>query len=215
MNIRKIPNKHFWNWFQRHHIEFADLIKQPKKHIRYWDYELFVHLRGCSRHFGYIIEKNTPNNTWELTITVQGQKAHFKKADALVAAAPAIPGWNISALEKSRDIDFCLEDQMDALGIDPRELYFSLKTTDTFKKDITVYYPLVTKRNYYNIAVFAKQAVYNLLGERLYGNEINSIEAENLSVADKEQLYKLETLPEYIGQQDSGLFIDFGGNLSF
>jgi len=211
--MRKISNRHFWNWFIRHQHEFHAFENKPKKEVVYWMDELNMHLRGCSRHLGFTMEFHKKNDSIKLTITAQGKIEHFKKAEALVAAAPVMQGWVLFALERPREIDFLLHEQMKKTCVDPREFCFCFDKSILAETNLIIYHSMVTEDNMELIYDLAHEAVYNLLGERNYATEINSIELANLSMANDEELIALEMLPQHLGLQSSGVYVDNEGNL--
>jgi hypothetical protein len=210
--MSKLPKRHFWEWFKRHHKEYLELPKMSKKEAGYWLHELNAHVRAYFKFFGFSLA--LPNEgTARLTITVNGNAMHFKKAEAFVATAPDIPGWSISALEDPMPIDFLLDKQMEDACTDPREFFFSFAANDAGETDIIVYHPLCTT---YNTRVFlqlAYAAIYNLLGERSFGMDLGHLEVANLSCADTEEVYQLEELPTRIGRRSSSMVVDDNGTL--
>ena len=202
-----LSKRHFWEWFKRHNQEFLDIKTKSKKEATYWLNELNTHLRAYFKCLKYAIEW-PPQQPARLIITVDGNARHFKKADALVAKSPAIPGWVIQSLDPPRPVDFMLEPLIMESNIDPRELQFSLDGDL-----LTVYHPLCTAENENLIGNLANAAVYNLLGERSFGNDIREIEVANLSEAGGEELKELEELPECVHGCWSSMMIDAGGNL--
>jgi len=210
--MSRLSKQHFWEWFKRHHPEYVSLKNKSKKEINYLLNELTAHLRAYFKFFGFSIEcvKDKPAR---LTISVNGQARHFKKAEDLVAKAPKISGWIFVALEDPRPIDFFLEQQMKATGIDPREFYFSFERNDPHNAGLVVYHPLCTKENVRVMYCLAYDAVYNLLGERSFGNDISWMEVENLSYTDPAKVEELEKLPAYMALRRSEMVIDGEGNL--
>jgi len=199
-------------WFNRHHPEYVSLKNKSKKEVNYLLTELNAHLRAYFKFLGFSIEciKDQPAR---LTISVNVKARHFKKAEDLVAKAPVIPGWTFVTLEDPRPIDFLLEQQMKETGIDPREFYFSFDRNDPHNSVLVVFHPLCTEENELVIFCLAHDAVYNLLGERSFGNEISWIEVENLSYANPADVEELEELLAYIALRKSDMVIDGEGNL--
>lgn len=210
--MSKLSKQHFWNWFSRHHQEYLTLRNKSKKEAAYWLNELNAHLRAYYKFFGFSLECKQEGIA-TLTITVYGKAMHFKKADDLVAKSPNIPGWTFAALEEPRPIDFFLEQEMKDTGIDPRELHFSFASDDPNHTGLFVYHPLCTPENKHHIYQLANDAVYNLLGERSFGTDINWLEVANLSIADAADVEKLEALPECIGLRRSAMVVDSQGSL--
>src|SRR5688572_1772615 len=166
--MNRLSKRHFWEWFKRHNHEYIALQNKTKKEIRYWLNELNAHLRAYYKFLGFSLENK--DNTATLTINVEGNATHFKKAEDLVAKAPLIRGWTIKALEDPRPIDFLLEKQMQETCIDPREMYFSFLIDEPHHKFLIVYHHLCTPENQNSVYELANAAVYNLLGERSYGS---------------------------------------------
>ncbi len=210
--MSRLSKHHFWKWFSRHQQEYVDLPKKSKKEAAYWMDEMNAHLRAYFKFLGFTIAlphkgKATPR----LTITVHGKSQHFKKVDDLVKNAPAIPGWTITALEEPKPVDFMLEELIEESGVDPREFYFSLDREEQPPVLLTVYHPLCTPENEMSLYRLANAAIYNLLGERSFGNDINDVQVLNLSTAVAKNLKELEELPDCIFS--STLVIDGNGNL--
>ena len=206
-----LHKKHFWEWFKRYQNEYDFLKTKPKKEISYWLNELSAHLHAYCKFCDFILE-------WEqiqsnLTITVYGKVKYFKKAEDLVAKAPVIPGWTFTALADPRPIDFFLEQQIESTCIDPREFYFQYLNCDPENIDLVIYHPLCRRENEQAVNRLATAAVFNLLGERSFGQVINSLEVDNLSSAIPDDLQKLETLPASISLLKPDMVIDDKGNL--
>jgi hypothetical protein len=208
----KLSKRHFWEWFKKHNHEFFTLNKKYKKQATYWLNELKAHLRAYYKFFGFELQWHN-DKTAILTITVGAKPVHFKKADDLIAIAPAIPGWTFVALDQPRSMDLLLEDLIMETGIHPQEMSFSFNNFHSHKPTVTVYHPLCTSENKYLMSKLANMAVYNLLGERSFGNDIGKIEVANLSCGNPDDLEQLEALPSKIGYQSSGVLVDRNGNL--
>ena len=210
--MSKSSKRHFWEWFKRNNKEYLELNKKSKKEAAYWLNELNAHLRAYFKFFGYSLalqEKQVST----LTITVHGKTAHFKKVEALVATAPDIPGWRITALEDPKPIDFMLEKQIEEVDVHPDELYFSILGEEPGGTAIMVYHPLCTKENEHLFLQLADAAIFNLLGERNYGLEISWMDVTNLSYAEPDDVHRLEDLPECIGARKGSMVVDGGGKL--
>jgi hypothetical protein len=209
--MNKLSKNHFWQWFLRNNKEYLELSKKSKKESSYWLNELNAHLRAYYKFFEFCLSTDK-NKTGTLTITVDGKSQYFKKVDAMVASAPDIPGWTIKSLEDPFPIDFMLETQIEETGVDPRELSFQFDT-DPPKGCLVVYHPMYTEKKKYSFYSLARNAIYNLLGERSFGIEIHDIEVLNLSEAYVDQVQMFENLPEYINSLNSSITVDKNGML--
>lgn len=210
--MSKLSKRHFWEWFKRHQQEYLTLNKKPKKEIRYWLQEMNAHVRAYYKCFGFSLVL-PDNGTARLTITVKGNPKHFKKADAFVATAPAIPGWSIHALEDPMPLDYILERQLEVAGIDPWEFQFSIASDDPEDTVVVMYHPLYTEGNRRIFLETAYETVYHLLGERSFGMDINHVEVDNLSCADPDEVYSLEELGIHVGRRSSSMVVDHHGTL--
>lgn len=208
--MSKLSKRHFWEWFIRHNKEFLALPKKSKKEAAFWTNELNTHLGAYFKFFSFSLLLYDKEPAW-LTITVNGMDRHFKKVDAFVATAPDIPGWSIRALEDPKPVDFLLEELIEAVGIDPRECYFSFTGKDL--KDIMVYHPLYTEANGFLFLQLVDAAIFNLLGERSFGTDIGFLDVDNLSCAGANRVHRLLDLPGHIGLRKSAMGVDYNGNL--
>jgi hypothetical protein len=210
--MNKLSKRHFWNWFRRHNQEYLTLDKKSKKEKVYWFNELNAHLRAYYK-FLYFSLDITRNQKATLTISVAGKPEYFKRAEDMVAKAPAIPGWTITALDDPRPMEFLLGQQILDTGIDPGEMSFSFLNDHSDPNGIVIYHPLCTDDNVHKIAGLAKAAIYNLVGERSYGTDIYIQGVTNLSYADPDEVYELQALPFCIGQRPSPMLVNSRGSL--
>jgi hypothetical protein len=212
--MNRLSKVHFWEWFKNHHTEYIGMNKKSKKHVRYWMNELNAHLRAYYKFFGFTLALDE-KGTNKLTITVNGKAVHFKKAEALVAAAPAIEGWQFVALDEPMPVDFMLDEQIKEAGISPQEFSFSFADDDPQSGDIILYHPLCTEENEHIFLRLAEAAIYNLLGERSFAMDIQSVYLCNLSLAEPgHELLMLEELPSRLGLMiSSTMVVDKSGRL--
>jgi len=209
----RFTKRHFWEWFRKNNGEYLDLNNKGKKETAYWINEFHAHLRAYCRSISFnltVYEKNTA----ALTITALGRATRFKTIDALVALAPEVPGWTITALEPPMPAAYGLEEQLIAAGIEVSELYFSFYRNIRGETGIVVYHPLCTEENRAAFLHLAQGVVYNLLGERSFGLDIPFLKVANLSHAGDADIKKLEELPAGLDQRLSPLVVNGAGILS-
>jgi hypothetical protein len=212
MDMKRLTKNHFWEWFSKHNQEYFGLNKKSKKESKYWINELNTHLRAYYKFLAFTLSVDEENKKGTLTISVDGNEAYFRRVDEIVAKAPIIPGWEIKALEDPFPIDFKLENQIAETGADPREMYFA-PVGEHQPLKFVIYHPLYTEEKRYPFMVIASQAIYNLLGERSFGMDVRGIEVANLSSANRDEIYKLEDLPDFIGSLRSSIMVDEDGML--
>lgn len=210
--MSRLSKHHFWEWFSRNNKEYLGLNAKTKKEANYWLNELNAHLRAYFKFFGYALAL-PENGIARLTVTVHGKAMHFNKVESFVATAPEIPDWNFMALEEPAPIDLCLEKEIKAAGIDPRECSFSFESDDPECTDIIVYHPLYTIEKLRLFLNLVYEAVYNVLGERSFGLDLGCLQIANLSEAVTEDIYPLEELPVHIGLRRSTIVVDNNGTL--
>lgn len=209
----KLSKHHFWQWFMRHNKEYLGLSRKPKKEMTYWVNELNAHLRAYFKFLQFVVQYREEDNTGVLTISVAGKARYFNHVDRFVATAPAIPGWEIKALEEPRPIDFLLEEELGHIDIDPHELRCAV-SDDGDQSEITVYHSLYTEEEHWIFQQVSEMAIYNILGERSFGLDIESICVTNLSCAPEDAvLIRLEELPAHVLSFKSSLMVDASGKI--
>lgn len=209
--MQHLSTQHFWEWFKRNNHEFKSMKNTSTKEFAYWTNELNIHLRSCARILNFIIESREDRSF--LTITVFGKAKYFQKVDNFVASSIEISGWTFEALDCPHPIDFMLEPLIQITNIDPREFQFALSKDDTDEKSIYIYHPLCNIENSFPLDIMANRAVFNLLGERIYGTEVKDIIIANLSCTSDEKLENLENLPSLFPRKRSRISVDANGNL--
>lgn len=200
---------HFWNWFEKNHEILFDLPDQSEAEIEYWTNELNSQLKAHHESFDCILEYE--NEEAILTISVGAQREFFKQVDELIAEAPAIPGWIFNALIPPDRIDHVVEDLVIKAGIDPEEFRFSFRKPEPGKRaEIVVFHPSYTPENDILVYEVADQTIFNLLGERSFGNNIEEIDVANISTAETDKLEKLNVLATIF---NSGIVVTGNGSL--
>ena len=196
--------KHFWTWFQKNNKTYLELPRGTKEELIYYMRELFAHLISYGKGVGAEIfwglreEGDTPT----VVFTTYGNCRHFRKCETLVAKAPKIPGWNFIALQPPRKVDSFIEEDFGHLNIDPFNLWFEPPGDPgaTNRVHLKVYAEMYTEfTEEFEQAV--KAVVYNVLGEKVYALEIQSVYLDNLLELSKEErvdLVNLQQLQEYV-----------------
>ena len=211
-----LAKSHFWNWFQRNSAEYLQLRKKNKKEFTYWINEMTAHLRAYFKYIHFELGWDNEEKKGKLIITADGRSNYFKRVDDLVAKAPAIPNWDIIALQPPRPIDFLVEEEYGDTGIDPHRLWFSFYDfeDEDDRPDLIVYSELYNEDTTKEFEAAVNSIVVNLLGERSAAIDIGSINVWNLSDAPGDAtLHKMEELPYYLGRRKSSLEIDASGQI--
>jgi hypothetical protein len=182
----------FWEWFKKHHHEFLEPHDKPKEDLDYWTKELDTLLHKYHKSLNFIIDWENYLST--LIISVGGNRKLFKHVDDLIDEAPEIPGWKFNALMPPGRIDFVVDDLTKAAGVDPKEFRFSFLKPKNNRFDIVVFHPSYTPENDIPIFELVDQIVFNMLGERTFGDYIKSIDVTHISDSQPDKLEKLELL---------------------
>jgi hypothetical protein len=107
----------FWNWFK---VNEAGLRAALGPSDPLWNLAL-ERLHGIDERLW--IELSRPDgHIREFIVTAQGNTAAFDVADALIAAAPEMRGWQMIALKPAMGFDFITE--YEDLTLDSREMWF-------------------------------------------------------------------------------------------
>ena len=202
MKITK--TKHFWIWFQRHLACYYGFQEIGNPEAAYYWNELSMHLwvfgRGIAAELSWPPPDEEGNAT--LIITAMGDAKYFKKIERLVAQAPKLPGWDIIALQQPQPVDFFIEEDFGECNIDPFNLWFEPPDVSPSVPRIILY---VYAEIYTDITPTFEQAVraavFNVLGEKVYGLELRVVHVENLlelSEKERAKLVNLQQLPDYV-----------------
>ncbi|MGC2638133.1 MAG: hypothetical protein WA294_13205 [Acidobacteriaceae bacterium] len=107
----------FWNWFKVNEPELRSL-RSPSEPL--WDLAL-DRLHDVDERLW--IEMSRPyDGIRDFIVTAQGNPEAFDIAEALVAAAPEMPAWQIIALKPGMGFDF--KSDYAGLSLDSREMWF-------------------------------------------------------------------------------------------
>jgi hypothetical protein len=212
--------KHFWTWFRRNLDKYAAPPTESNPETVYHLNELSMHLLAFGRGIGMELSWPAPGMEGNATliITSFGNRKYFKKIGSLVAQAPKLPGWEIIALQPPQPVDFFIEEDFGECNIDPFNLWFEppafYRSETRICLDVyaEVYTSITTE---FKHAVYA--AVFNVLGEKVYGQEIRVVHVENLLELTKKQrtrLINLQQLPDYVKLRElSTIVINDNGSL--
>ncbi len=212
--------KQFWLWFQRNKDTYHHLPACTKTEALYLMREMSMHLQAYGRHINAELYWENTNGQVEIVFvfTTYGRARQFRKVERLVAAAPFIPGWRFLALDPPRPIDFFVDEDFDHLDFEPFELWFEPPEFYDHKDKccLQVYADIYTPvTDEYSEAVTA--AVYNVLGEKVYGLRIRRVEVYRLCELPPQErttLINLQQAAQYIPISDhSDLYIDQFGEV--
>ena len=203
MKVKKC--QHFWSWFSQHQQILLQVFNLPHADCLYWLDELGSHVRACNRSLGAQLQLDT--HGWQrgqLLFTVGGNPHHFEWADWMVANAPTLEGWEFFSLMPPMPANTYIEMKLKVLKLTTDDIWINPPdlTDGDHKIRLCVYAGCDRDIDNRGRQVL-DQAVFNVLGERLYGKYIGLVVAEPLnrtSPALRERLVPLAELPLRLGE---------------
>jgi hypothetical protein len=139
----KKPAELFWNWFVKNEHRFKDAIGNTEKAHVFLD-ELITQMKPFNPWLKALAGPYD-EKTLELIITADGDIALFCKVEELVAAAPAISNWRITAHKPS-------------IGMEPMSIEMF---GHQFNSDNMSFYPLTDPQFPDEISIVIVHADYN------------------------------------------------------
>lgn len=165
----------FWKWFVDHQGEIASIKKGDEPIAN----ELASELHKVDK--GLTFEIGSGGGQHELVISADGDKSVFPAVKRLAAAAPAIPGWKVTAFRPRGSADFDIEIKGGA-KVSAKDLSFRELRVHDGKVDVVIF----VANNPVSDSV--KQAVFLLLdsavGEYDVEMHIGGIRIEPRDAAD-------------------------------
>lgn len=188
----------FWKWFVQHEQQFAQAVRTRNGIEAVFFNPLSEKLAAIKPGF-FFLAGMPDEQTVELNLTPDGDLCNIVFTEELAAAAPAIPGWKISALKPAMGSDIRINMDGHAFHKDNMHFYFTNDPERPDNIDITIVH------NDYSDACRAPitNGCYifldNFLGELNFVNQI-----DNLYIRGKQglpggtELVPLDKLPAYL-----------------
>jgi hypothetical protein len=187
----------FWNWFQEHLTDFDAMRDSDEP---FWDVAL-SELQRVDKRLRFELSK-PDGGARDYVVTAEGHIESFSAADALVAHAPLIPGWQFTALKPPMGFDFVTT--YEGIRFDPATMWFRPLVSGSRPQDlgISIGVPDLT-------AAIQRQAdnailviLDTALGERAAALDIQHVEVSILPESPEAKGYiELHELPHYIDFQ--------------
>ncbi|MDF2192619.1 hypothetical protein [Paraflavitalea sp. CAU 1676] len=209
--------RQFWTWFERYSEVLRHLPDMDKKEREFWIREIATHLRAYTKKLSVEMIM-PPQGAILLVFTAYGKQRYFAMADNFVAKAPRLKGWEVCALQPPGMLDSLLVTQYGHFGVDLSTLRFKPLERGLGEDKFTLY--IVADINGHPteaIEMAVEAAVYNTVGERVVGEQMNFIVVDCLShyaPREKKKFIDLAELPVHIAALvGPRLSIDHEGNL--
>lgn len=195
------PSALFWAWFRERNHEYGSLNRAENKEQLLDQFQNRLHqYDDC---LAFEISEPMDDGSNELIITAEGLVGKFPEVEALIEAAPELPGWKFVAFKQPLGFDFIHE--YGNLTIDPRSVWFlpMRSKSDPSILGLRVGLPDFDETN----AKCIKNSIWIVLdtglGERVCAERIRHVEVTQLPpTPEDEGFIKLKELPEYLQWND-------------
>lgn len=208
-----ISIQHFWAWFGRHSEDYQYLLEMSKEDFDYFIIELEAHLQACGQLSCFTIVSN-PESVSELIFSSDHQPDRFDDIDAFVAAAPSVPNWKFTALLPPRKPDFDLEELLADKNVNPDQLYCSLIDIGP---DDPVYIVIHSDDFEFgkdpDLEILLLNIVFNLLGERMFYEELACVGCDRMHGMTESDLVKLTDIRTHFLRRASDMHVDEQGRI--
>ena len=189
-------NADFWKWFKQQEKAFYKITKSGENIHDFHD-KLSPKLNELREGYFFLSGMCT-DDVAELVITADGHIKNFAFVEDLIADAPAIKGWQFTALKPAMDIH--------TYGIKMDGFDFSAETLSFYPNedknhpdeiDITVVHSDLTEDNKDSVILGTHIFLDNYLGEINFATTIDAISVISKTHAEKE-LISIEKLKAYL-----------------
>ena len=194
MSQQHESSEEFWVWFQAHQADFDVLTDTSDP---FWD-EAVSRLKRLDQRLWFEVSDPSGSDR-EFIITAEGHAAAFPLVDAIVAAAPHIPGWRFISLKAPKGFGFVIT--YEGIPFDPRTMWFlplesaSRPQDFGFRVGVPNFSPAVERQASNAVAVILDTA----LGERAAALDVQHVEVSRLPGSPEAAGYiELYELPSYI-----------------
>ena len=93
----------FWAWFAANAAVLKAVPPEGLATAKLYG-QLADQLEKCHKRLKAEIDTAIDNGNWALVITADGEERIFKFVEAIVAAAPPVPGWKVRAFRSRSDV---------------------------------------------------------------------------------------------------------------
>jgi hypothetical protein len=196
------PKQAFWNWFIENEKRFKAVFQDTGK---------------AHDFLNELVEQMKPFNSWlkalagryddqrfELIITADGDIALFSKVDELVAAAPLVRGWVITAHKPPIGAD-SIQVHMHGYEFGENVLTFYAVNTEEYPDEISIVlvHPGYKEEHHDKFLTAGTIYLQNTLGELNLATLVDEVRVEGLPAADKNiELIPVTKLKDYLSWRE-------------
>ncbi|WP_165749634.1 DUF695 domain-containing protein [Cellulophaga sp. Z1A5H] len=188
----------FWAWFQKHEKEFFKVVKKGDAIEKNFFDILGPKLNELKESTFWYLAGMSDDNTAELILTADGNLRNIPFIEDLVAAAPVIENWKITALKQpSASSTFGIKMNGYTFSEETMSFYANENPEMPDQIEITILHQEYTSENESEISHGAYLLLDNYLGELNCVTTIDHINFKNTKNAEKE-IIPLEKLKDFL-----------------
>lgn len=185
------PQQQFWNWFQANEASLRTVVDQPEGLGK-----VFAKLAEVDANLTCEVGKLSEGQ-FDFVVSCGGISEGIPAVQALCAAAPAIPDWQVTAFKQPKNMDWSI--RLGEMEINPLEVRAWFDDEDPNRVDVALLFPAYDEEWHDAFGNITFILLDNLIGEygvmtRIGGVEFGAIE----DAADPGSLVTLEELKAVI-----------------
>lgn len=219
IKMKRTKAMHFWAWFRRNQHHYLNYEKLTPAAKAYWMAELQAHAVAYHRFLVPFLYggQDGDSKRCKLVISAAGRTRSFRAADSLINKAPRLAAWDLVALMPSAGPGEGIAKELEAAGLGADPFWFDVRETLHYRQPFYVF--VNTRQGHtHDMEYLAAQALFNVLGERVFGEYIEYVRIVLFSDVLPENLAflaPLEELPGFIIARDlSGMVVGKDGGLT-
>ncbi|MDQ0783300.1 DUF695 domain-containing protein [Chryseobacterium sp. W4I1] len=187
----------FWDWFLTKEKTFFEVVKN-REHIEDQFFDVMAPELSKINEGYYFLSGMSDDHTAELIITVEGDIKKIIFAEELVAAAPKMDRWKITALKPETNIEN-VGIRMNDCEFTKDNIYFYSNEIDGYPDeiDLAFVYSDLNEANRSSATTGICIFLDNFLGELNFATQIDTFSVIGKNEAEKE-LIPIEKLKEFL-----------------
>lgn len=189
--------KEFWDWFLTKEKTFFEVVKD-REHIETQFFDIMAPELSKVNEGYYFLSGMSDDHTAELIITVEGDVKKIIFAEELVAAAPKMDHWKITALKPETDIEN-VGIRMNDCEFTKDNIYFYSNEIEGYPDEIDLAFVYSDLNEENRGAATTGICIFldNFLGELNFATQIDTFSVIGKNEAEQE-LIPIEKLKEFL-----------------
>ncbi|WHF51164.1 DUF695 domain-containing protein [Chryseobacterium gotjawalense] len=184
--LNKSTYQEFWKWFETKEKEFFNAVKERQNIDEIFLNIILPRLKELNENF-FILVGMSDDLTAELIITVDGSIKDIVYAEELIAEAPPLENWKLTALKPELDIEN-VSIRMGDYIFDKNNIYFYSNDDEDYPDEIDLVFVHedLNDQNENEIINGTYLFIDNYLGELNFVTQIDNFSIEGKSEVEKE-----------------------------